>query len=132
MALQMRLVSAVALVTGEVKEKHRYIGQGDKQQNAGRKTDHEGRPLSSVSAVGFADPGGGGGEAKGLLPDMQLVGVAAGAAIRLEGELLLRLSGRDFSAIAAEGTAERMTPVGPGVDWATAAAGKKSVEARAS
>lgn len=137
MALQMKLASAIAMVTGEAREKNLYAGQGDQQQKVGRKTDRDGRPLSSVAALVIAEPVGVLDNATVLLPDLQLAGIAPHTAIRLEGELVLMLRGKEYSVIASELTAERMTPLGSWVEWveaaaAAAAAGKKPVEARAS
>lgn len=131
MAMEMKLQSAIALVIGPAKEKTKYVGQGDNRREDGRVTDGEGRPLSAVSAVVVADPAGILGAASVLLPDMQIIGVAPGSAIRLEGELTLVLKGRDYGMIASEVTAERQTPLGSWVEWATAAGSKKSAEVRA-
>jgi len=132
MALRMKLQAAIAMVTGEVKEKDLYAGSGDKQQKVGRRTDRDGRPLSAVSALVIAEPIGVVDNASVLLPDLQLAGMEPGTAIRLEGELDLVLKGKEFSVITAELTAERMTPLGSWVEWVKAgAAGKKPPEARA-
>lgn len=133
MALELELVSAIALVTSEPREKKTYRGRGDQREETGRATDVDGRPVSTVNAVVIAEPLGLMPDAQVSLPDVQMAGLEPGAAIRLEGRLTVRLSGRDFGAIGAAVIGERLTPLGSFVEWAMAAAnGKKPVEARAS
>jgi hypothetical protein len=133
MALELELVSAIALVTSEPREKKIYKGRGDQREESGRATDVDGRPVSTVNAVVIAEPLGLVGDAQVSLPDVQLARVEPGMAIRLEGRLSVRLSGRDFGAIGAVVSGERITPLGSFVEWTLAAAnGKKPVEARAS
>ena len=132
MAIELRVTSVTALVTGEPRERQVYQGQGDARRVVGRFTDADGRPLSAVSALVIAEPIGVVDNASVLLPDLQLAGMEPGTAIRLEGELDLVLKGKEFSVITAELTAERMTPLGSWVEWVKAgAAGKKPTEARA-
>src|SRR3954452_13979226 len=133
MAIELEVQSALALVTGEVREKQIYKGRGDAREVAGRFTDADGRPVSVVHAVVVCEPLGLLGDAQEQLPDVQMTGLVAGAAIRLEGRLSVRLSGRDFGAIGAVVTGERLTPIGNFVEWTTSAgSGKKAAgEARA-
>ena len=133
MAIELELVSATALVIGDVREKKTYEGRGDARRETGRATDAEGRPVSAVNAVVIAEPLGLLGDAQVSLPDVQMTGLEPGAAIRLEGRLSVRLSGRDFGGIGAAVTGERLTPLGSFVEWTLAAAnGKKPTEARPS
>lgn len=133
MAIELEIQSATALVIGEVREKKIYKGRGDQRVAAGRATDSEGRPVSTVNAVVIAEPLGLLGDAQVSLPDVQMSGLEPGAAIRLEGRLSVRLSGREYGAIGAAVTGERLTPLGSFVEWTLAAAnGKKPTEARPS
>ena len=52
MAIELRLTSVTALVTGEPLERQVYQGKGDARRVVGRFTDADGRPLSAVSASG--------------------------------------------------------------------------------
>ena len=127
MALELELNSAIALVTSEVREKKTYKGRGDQREETGRATDLDGRPVSTVNAVVIAEPLGLMPDAQVSLPDVQMTGLEPGAAIRLEGRLTVRLSGRDYGAIGAAVTGERLTPIGNYVEWTLAAAnGKKA------
>jgi hypothetical protein len=132
MAIELEIQTAYALVTGDVRERKVYSGRGEQRVEAGRHTDSDGRPVSMVSAVVVAEPLGLLGDAQVQLPDVQMSGLVPGAAIRLEGRLTVRLSGRDFGAIGAVVSGERLTPIGNFVEWTVAAAnGKKPVEGRA-
>jgi hypothetical protein len=125
MALELQVESAIALVTGDPREKAVYQGQGEQRSKVGRATDAEGRQVSSVNAVVIADPLGVIGDAQVLLPDLQMTGLKAGAAIRLDGQIQVRLSGQQFGVITAQVTAERQTPLGNYIEWAqTAGSGK--------
>ena len=127
MAIELELVSAVALITGEVREKKIYDGRGDQRREVGRATDSDGRPVSAVNAVVISEPLGLLGDAQVSLPDVQMTGLEPGAAIRLEGRLTVRLSGREYGAIGAAVTGERLAPLGSFVEWTLAAAnGKKT------
>jgi hypothetical protein len=114
------------LVTGDPREKAVYQGSGDQRSKVGRATDADGRQVSSVNAGVIADPLGVIGDAQvPLLPDLQMTGLKAGAAIRLDGWIQVRLSGQQFGVITAQVTAERQTPLGNYVEWAqTAGSGK--------
>src|SRR5690349_1873085 len=111
MAIELDVQSAVVLVTGEVRERKTYSGRGDQRVESGRAVDSDGRPLSVVTGVVIAEPLGLLGDAQVQLPDVQMSGLVAGAAIRLEGRLSVRLSGRDYGAIGAVVTGERLTPL---------------------
>ena len=133
MAIELEVQSALALITGEVRERKTYEGRGDARRETGRAADADGRPVSVVSAVVVAEPLGLLGDAQVQLPDVQLAHVEPGMAIKLEGRLSVRLSGREYGAIGALVAGERITPLGNFVEWTQAAAnGKKPVEARAS
>jgi hypothetical protein len=125
MALELQVLSAIALVTGDPRQKSTYRGRGDQREVVGRATDGEGRQVSSVNAVVIADPLGVIGDAQVLLPDLQMTGLEAGAVIRVEGTIQVRLSGREFGVISAQVTGERQTPIGNYVEWAQAAASGK-------
>src|SRR4051812_18814156 len=127
MAIELEVQSAVALIIGEVRERKMYKGRGDQREETGRATDSDGRPVSTVNAVVIAEPLGLMPDAQVSLPDVQMTGLEPGAAIRLEGRLTVRLSGRDYGAIGAAVTGERLTPIGNYVEWTLAAAnGKKA------
>ena len=127
MAIELEVQSAIALVTSEPREKKTYKGRGDQREETGRATDSDGRPVSTVNAVVIAEPLGLLSDAQVSLPDVQMTGLEPGAAIRLEGRLSVRLSGRDYGAIGAAVTGERLTPIGNYVEWTLAAAnGKKA------
>ena len=117
MAIELRVTSVTALVTGEPRERQVYQGQGDARRVVGRFTDADGRPLSAIPAVVVAEPLGMLGDATVLLPDMQASGLQMGSVVRVEGNTTARLSGGDFAAIRAAITGERVTPVGVFQTW---------------
>ena len=117
MAIELRVTSVTALVTGEPRERQVYQGQGDARRVVGRFTDADGRPLSAVPAVVVAEPLGMLGDATVLLPDMQAAGLQMGSVVRVEGNTTARLSGGDFAAIRAAITGERVSPVGVFQAW---------------
>ena len=133
MAIELQVSSVTALVTGEPRERQAYEGRGDDRKAKGRVTDTLGRPLSSASAVVWAEPIGLLPDATVQLPDVQMTGLVPGAVVRLDGALSVRLAGGDYAAIRATVTGERIEPLGYWVDWiATATGGKgKPGEARA-
>lgn len=132
MAIELQVMSAVALVTGDPKERMVYEGRGDDRKPKGRLSDEMGRPLSGASAVVWAEPIGLLGDASVQLPDVQMTGLVPGAVVRLEGALSVRLAGGDFATIRATVTGERIEPLGNWVDWiATATGGKNKPESRA-
>ncbi|GAA3610583.1 hypothetical protein GCM10022236_10320 [Microlunatus ginsengisoli] len=133
MAIELELVSAVALITGDVREKKTYEGRGEARRETGRATDADGRPVSIANAVVITEPLGLLGDAQVQLPDVQLSQVEPGSVIKLDGRLGARLAGRDFGGIGATVSGERVIPVGNYVEWTVAAAnGKKPAESRAS
>lgn len=115
MAMQMQVSGAVALVTGEPRERQTYSGSGESRTVAGRATDAAGRPVSGVSAVVVGDSVGLVADATVLLPDAQMTGLMPGAVIRLDGDLSMRLVGGDYGSVRATFTGERLTPLGDGV-----------------
>jgi hypothetical protein len=117
MAIELRVTSVTALVTGDPRERQVYQGQGVARRVVGRFTDADGRPLSAVPAVVVAEPLGMLGDATVLLPDMQAAGLQMGSVVRVEGNTTARLSGGDFAAIRAAITGERVTPVGVFQAW---------------
>ena len=131
MAIELQLVSAVAMITGEPREKQLYRGTGEARQSLGRATDDEGRPVSVVNAVVVAEPVGLLPDAVIQLPDLQMTGLKPGAAVRLDGRLTARLVGGDYAAIRATVAGELLTALGSYVEWANAAAAK-SVGAKGS
>lgn len=131
MAIELPLVSVVALVTSEPRERQIYEGRGDDRKARGRFTDGEGRPVSSVSAVVVADPLGMLGDATVQLPDLQMIGLVPGAVIRVEGTITARLAGADYAAIRATITGERVVPLGQWSEWIAQHRGGKAAEGRA-
>ena len=61
MAIELEVQSALALITGEVRERKTYEGRGDARRETGRAADADGRPVSVVSAVVIAEPLGSAG-----------------------------------------------------------------------
>ena len=92
MAIELRVTSVTALVTGEPRERQVYQGQGDARRVVGRFTDADGRPLSAVSAVVVAEP-------LGMLGDATVL--AAGHA-----------SGRSADGLGGPGRGQHNRPVG--------------------
>lgn len=131
MAIELPLVSVVALVTSEPRERQVYDGRGDDRKARGRFTDADGRPVSSVSAVVVAEPLGLLGDATVQLPDVQMTGLLPGAVIRVEGTITARLAGADYAAIRATITGERVVPLGQWSDWIAQHRSGKPVEGRA-
>ena len=131
MAIELRVTSVTALVTGEPRERQVYQGQGDARRVVGRFTDADGRPLSAVSAVVVAEPLGLLGDATVLLPDMQAAGLQMGSVVRVEGNTTARLAGGDFAAIRTSITGERVTPVGVFQAWVTQGGPAKAGDGKA-
>ena len=120
MAIELQVSSVTALVTSEPRERQMYEGRGDDRKVKGRFSDAHGRPVSTVSAVVLAEPIGLLPDAQVQLPDLQMTGLVAGAVIRLDGEITVRLSGGDYAAIRAVVTGERVSPLGHWAEWIAA------------
>lgn len=133
MAIELQVASVVALVTSEPRERKTFEGRDENRRETGRLVDGQGRPLSSVTAVLLVEPLGLLPDAQLQLPDLQMTGLRAGAVVRVEGQLTVRLAGADYAAIRTTVTGERIEPLGQWVDWiATALGGKgKAGEPRA-
>lgn len=126
MAIELRVSSVTALVTGEPRERQMYEGRGEARRVIGRFTDDSGRPLSTVNAVVMADAIGLLPDAQVQLPDLQMTGLVPGAVVRIEGNLTVRLAGGDFAAIRATVTGERIEPIGRWADWISTAMNGKA------
>ena len=129
MAIDLQVVSVTALVLSEPRERQVYEGRGDDRVAKGRAVDPSGRPLSSVSAVVWAEPIGLLPDATVQLPDVQMTGLVPGAVVRLDGALSVRLAGGDYAAIRATVTGERVEPLGRWADWIGSAVNGKSGKA---
>ena len=104
----------VALVLSDPRERSAYTGTGDARQVTGRALDGEGRPLSAFSALLVGESLGLIGDATVQVPDSQVTGLEAGAAVRLDGSASMRFIGGDYGAVRATVTAERLSPLGDG------------------
>ncbi len=129
MSMQFTLTSAIALVTGDPRERQTYSGSGDARVAAGRLTDVAGRPVSGCTALVLTDAFGLASDATVLVPDSQSAGLVAGSVVRLDGELSARLVGGDYGSIRTTVTAERITPLGDAVQILKALAEKAPKQA---
>jgi hypothetical protein len=130
MAIEVQVSSVTALVTGEPREKKVHQGSGDRRV-AGRATDAEERPLSTVSAPVVVEPLGLSGEVTLQLSDLQATGLVPGVSIRVEESTTARLTGGDYETIRATVTGARGIPRGQWLEWVASARPVNASDSRA-